>query len=176
MNSQITPYGPATRAFAASGDILCVIRGGGPLAQAARWGQALRPELRPWALVNHVCWGVGDDRLVEATASGIHYTPVAAYDAADVRVIHDPEITDTQRHEAREYAREQVGDRYNFLDIPPLAFFLVTGFRSEIATGWAQTCSELVANCLWHCEISLGKRPATVLPADIAKHFALRIA
>ena len=85
-----------------------------------------------------------------------------------MRVIHDPEITDTQRHEAREYAREQVGDRYNFLDMPPLAFFLLTGFRSEIAMGWAQTCSELVANCLWHCEISLGKRPATVLPADIA--------
>ena len=153
------------------GDLL-LVHGTDVLGRIAEWGQKRRPEYQQgdaWRWC-HVACASAPMQLVEATARGVHRTPLTAYDNADTWLIHTSALPE-QRADAAAFLTRQCGHPYNLLDLVQLSAWLAFRRELPLSERGAWTCAELGAEVLRRLGHPLGLPFARVLPADIALAF-----
>ena len=143
-----------------------VIKTNGIVAKCIRLGTLSR-----W---NHAVICVGGNMIVEARPIGVSFGkideyPIIAWNQHEV-------LTDKQREEISNFAIDQIGRPYGFLDI--LVIFLrMLGLRIPFPNFWAKLakrkgfiCSELVAEAYLKSGFKLiNKHSSIVTPGDLAE-------
>ena len=86
------------------------------------------------------------------------------------------ELTDAQRKTIADFAMDQVGKPYDFLDILFLIFRILglrlppTRFWEKLATGNGYICSELVTVSYQRADVTVSDKPECfVTPGDLAE-------
>jgi hypothetical protein len=85
-----------------------------------------------------------------------------------------PQLGEAGRERAVGYANEQVGQAFGFMALAAAALYLLTGLPLRWMRRNHQVCSGLVTRALQAGGMLRGLDPATTLPGDLAKAFAVR--
>lgn len=115
--------------------------------------------------------------IVEALSGGVQQRNISVYHGTEYVVVHLPATTTPlDREQAVEFAKFCLTDAYGWLTIVSVALCLLTGARFGFEVDGQQICSSLVARCIERIgEIFPGAEPWHATPADLAKHFNVRL-
>lgn len=167
--------GAVTIALAKPGDFI-LTHGSSWVNRAIRFGQGIRfrGKNRTYAFWNHVAVVVGEDRqIVEAHGRGVRRASLDEYRHVRYAVV-DVGASTEDRAEAVRFAEHCVGDPYGFFQIASLLGWLVTGGKLTIGMDGTEICSQLAARCAERAGAIFDRDPATVMPADFARHYDVR--
>ncbi len=145
-----------------------------------RFGEALRyrGSDKVFAHWSHAAIFIDDPgNIVEALGGGVQKRNISVYDETEYVVVHLPDGTSPlDRQHAVEFADFCLHDPYGWLTNVSIAFCLVTGAKFSFGVDGQQICSALVARCLERIgEIFIEDEPWHLIPADLAKHFDVRL-
>lgn len=145
-----------------------------------RLGEAIRyrGQERVFAHWSHAAIFVDDEgNIVEALSGGVQKRNISVYHDTEYVVVHLPADTNSlDRQQAAAFANFCLHDAYGWLTIISLGLSLLTGARVGFGVDGQQICSALVARCLERIgEIFPEGEPWHLMPADLAKHFAVRL-
>lgn len=116
-----------------------------------------------------------DGAVVEAEATGVRRSPIARYKDNEYHVVRlGSDLSPEGREKAVAYADRQVGQAFGFLALAGAALYLITGWPLHVMRRNHQVCSGMVTRALQQGGLLRGFDPATTLPADLAKAFAVR--
>ena len=115
--------------------------------------------------------------IIEALGGGVQKRNVTVYKDTEYVVVHLPDDTGTtDREQAVEFARHCLHDSYGWLTILSIGITLITGSGINFSIDGQQICSALVARCIERIgEIFTENEPWHLMPADLAKHFDVRL-
>lgn len=134
----------------------------GPDAKFAHWTHA--------ALVV-----AADGALVEAESMGVTRSPVTKYRHGEYHLVRlGPGFADADRGRSVEYATDQVGQAFGYLDLAGAGLYLLLGLPMRWMRGNHQICSGLVVRALQRGRQASRLDPALTLPADLAKLYDVR--
>jgi uncharacterized protein YycO len=138
-------------------------------------GQGLRyrDADRPYTFWNHsalITSDAGD--LVEALGPGVSRNTLAAYHDTQYTVVH-VEASDEDRRQMVAFAEHYVGGRYDWVTIASITVSLLTGLKLSFGFPGQLICSGLVARALERTSLIFDEEPSHVMPADLAKKFAV---
>jgi hypothetical protein len=132
-----------------------------------------RPGERHCAHWSHAALVVGTNGvIVEAGTAGVVVQRIDKYRDADylyVAIRAEP----TQRWRAVRFAASRVGCSYSRLTIAALTASTLTRGRIRLNDSERDSCGSLVARALACTGETFERLPAEMLPADLAKHFAV---
>jgi uncharacterized protein YycO len=137
------------------------------------WGQD-----RIYAHWSHAAIFVVDaGNIVEALGGGVQQRNISVYRDTEYVVVHLPEDTDSRdREEAIAFGRFCLNDQYGWFTILSIAITLFTGSKLNFSIDGQQICSALVGRCIERTgEIFTENEPWHLMPADLAKHFDVRL-
>lgn len=171
-------YGPGEQAAEFSpGDFILTHRRN-PISALISFGEKrrFRGADAPFAHWSHCALVVEEDgSVVEAEATGVRKSPIARYRDSEYHLVRlGPDLSSGGRESAVAYADRQIGQAFGFLALAGAALYLVTGWPLHVMRGNHQVCSGLVTRALQAGGLLRGFDPATTLPADLAKAFAVR--
>jgi uncharacterized protein YycO len=113
--------------------------------------------------------------LVEAEIMGVRLNPISRYRAGEYHLVRlGPEFTSEDRSRAVEYAREQVGQGFGFLDMFGAGLYLLFGLPVRLMRRDHEICSGLVVRALQAGGQVPQLDPLMTLPADLAKLYDAR--
>jgi len=118
-----------------------------------------------------------DGNIIEALATGVQKRNISVYRGTEYVVVHLPAATASlDRKEAVDFAEFCLNDAYGWLTILNIGLCLLTGAKLSLGIDGQQICSALVARCLERIgEIFPEAEPWQLMPADLAKHFDVRL-
>ncbi len=145
-----------------------------------RFGEAMRYWGRDkvFAHWSHAAIFVNDaGDIVEALGGGVQRRNISVYHGTEYVVVHlPPTTTPLDRQQAVEFAEFCLNDPYGWLTIVSVALCLLTGAKFSFGVDGQQICSALVARCIERIgEIFPESEPWHLAPADLAKHFDVRL-
>jgi len=123
---------------------------------------------------NHAVVCIAGDVLVEARPVGVSLGKASNY--KNIAWNQHESLTDAQRISIANYAVDQIGKPYGFLDIFTI-FLRILGLRSPFPKFWTKLakrkgfiCSELVAESYEQAGIKLLNKPNSIVtPGDLAE-------
>ncbi len=153
------------------------------VSKLIRFGQrGYGPDAAVW---NHVAVYVGDGQIVEALTNGVVLSPADKYPVSDTRSIksaaygvglaevadYDPNIAEkAMRHNACEFARSCVGEKYGFATIAAIAVKVLMKGKLDFGVQGTSICSGLAARSLERMGYNWNPwDPAELTPAYLAK-------
>jgi len=145
-----------------------------------RFGEALRywgtdAQFAHWS---HAAIFVDDEgTIIEALGGGVQKRNISVYHDTEYVVVYLPESTSRpDRQQAVKFAEHCLRDRYGWLTILSIGLSLLTGGKIGFGIDGQQICSALVARALERIgEIFQESEPWHIMPADLAKHFDVRL-
>jgi uncharacterized protein YycO len=145
-----------------------------------RFGEALRytGQDKIFAHWSHAAIFVDESgNIIEALGGGVQKRNISVYAETEYVVTHLPATTSlADRQHAVDFAEFCLSDPYGWLTILYIALFLVTGTKLGFGVDGQQICSALVARCMERIgEIFSENEPWHLMPADLAKHFDIRL-
>jgi hypothetical protein len=143
-----------------------VVKTGGLIGRLIRIGTTSR-----W---NHNFIYLGDDLIIEARPIGVKFGKASKYNILAYNKHED--LTSEQRKDIVDFAIDQVGKSYGYLDIFIL-FLRILGLGLPPSRLWVRLakrqgyiCSELVAEAYAYADFTLRNKPdALVTPGDLAE-------
>jgi uncharacterized protein YycO len=170
---------PAASPVARSGDFL-LTHSAGLYGGLIRFGEALRywGKDKIFAHWSHAAIFVDDDgNIIEALGTGVQKRNISVYHGTEYVVVRLPAATEPlDRKEAVNFAEFCLNDPYGWLTIVNIALCLLTGAKLSFGVDGQQICSALVARCIERIgEIFTEAEPWHLMPADLAKHFDVRL-
>ena len=190
---QIERYGPGesvptpgtlglmapTNTLALPGDFI-LTHSSGVYGKLIRFGEAIRywGRDRVFARWSHAAIFIDNaGEIVEALSGGVQQRNISVYQGTEYVVVHLPRSTaPLDRQQAVEFAQFCLNDPYDWLTIVSMAICLLTGSKISLGVDGQQICSALVARCLERIgEIFPEGEPWNLMPADLAKHFDVRL-
>ena len=165
--------------LARAGDFL-LTHSSGIYGTLIRFGEALRytGQDKIFAHWSHAAIFVDESgNIIEALGGGVQKRNISVYNQTEYVVTHLPATTSLEdRQHAVEFAEFCLNDPYGWLTIVYIALFLVTGTNISFGVDGQQICSALVARCIERIgEIFSENEPWHLMPADLAKHFDVRL-
>jgi len=158
------------------GDII-LVRGVGWLGPSIRIFERMRHRAekdRPFAYWSHVAMVVGrGGLLVEVLHHGVVLSKLEKYRAQEYHYVR-LELSDADRRNAASYARACVRQKYGVSSFVLLAFSLLAGDRLRIPDLGQQGCAALIVRALQRAGMTFERKPADMMPADLAKRFGVR--
>lgn len=152
----------------------------GVYGQLIRFGEALR--YRGWNKIfahwSHAAIFADESGdIIEALGGGVQKRNISVYEGTEYVVVHLPVSTSpTDRQHAVEFAEFCLNDAYGWLTIVSISLCLLTGSKFSFGVDGEQICSALVARSLERIgEIFTENEPWQLMPADLAKHFDVRL-
>lgn len=145
-----------------------------------RFGEALRywgPD-KIFAHWNHAAIFINDaGDIIEALGGGVQQRNISVYEGTEYVVVQLPAATAaSDRQQAVEFAKFCLSDTYGWFTIVSIALCLITGAKFGFGVDGQQICSALVARSVERVgEIFSEAEPWHLTPADLAKHFHVRI-
>jgi uncharacterized protein YycO len=128
---------------------------------------------RPYTYWNHTALIVSDEgALVEALGAGVRRSTLAAYDQTQYTVVRI-DASDEDRHEMVAFAEHWIGAKYDWATIVSIALSLLTGAKFSFGFAGQLICSGLVARALERTTVIFEEEPSHVMPAGLAKLFAV---
>jgi uncharacterized protein YycO len=169
----------ATNPSALPGDFI-LTHSSGIYGRVIRFGEALRyrGQDKVFAHWSHAAIFVDNDgNIIEALGGGVQKRNISVYHGTEYVVVHLPLITTPpDRDEAVKFADFCLNDAYGWLTIINVALCLLTGAKISFGVDGQQICSALVARCIERIgEIFTEAEPWHIMPADLAKHFDVRL-
>jgi hypothetical protein len=145
-----------------------------------RFGEAIRywRKDKVFAHWSHAAIFVDKDgNIVEALGGGVQKRNISVYRGTEYVVVHLPATTTPlDRQEAITFAEYCLNDKYGWLTIVSIALCLLTGAKLSFGVDGQQICSALVARCIERIgEIFREAEPWHLMPADLAKHFNVKL-
>jgi uncharacterized protein YycO len=190
---QLTRYGPqesvatpeamemteTPKRLARPGDFM-LTHSSGWYGAVIRIGEAIRyrGKNRIFAHWSHAAIFVDDyGNIIEALAGGVQKRNISVYHSTEYVVVHLPEDTSSlDRQQAVAFADFYLNDAYGWLTIISVGLSLLAGAKIGFGVDGQQICSALVARCLERIgEIFPEGEPWHLMPADVAKHFAVEL-
>ena len=170
---------PAANPVALPGDFI-LTHSSGIYGRLIRFGEAIRywGQDKVFAHWSHAAIFVDDDgNIIEALGGGVQKRNISVYRGTEYVVVHLPLTTvPLDRDEAVKFAEYCLNDKYGWLTIVSIALCLLTGAKLSFGVDGQQICSALVARCVERIgEIFSEAEPWHLMPADLAKHFDVRL-
>ncbi len=140
-----------------------------------RFGQRVRihGDDRKYTRWNHAALIVDESGdLVEALGAGVTRRNIDAYEAAEYQLVRVT-ASDEDREQVVAFAQWAVGQPYAWLTIVSIALSLLTGAKFTFAYEGQHICSGLVARALERTGAIFNRTPSHIMPADLAKYFAV---
>jgi hypothetical protein len=164
---------------ALSGDFL-LTHSAGLYGTLIQFGEAIRywGEDKVYAHWSHAAIFVDSDgSIIEALSGGVQKRNISVYQGTEYVVLHLPRTTTPHdRQEAVKFAEYCLDDEYGWLTIVSIGLCLLTGAKFSFGVDGQQICSALVARCIERIgEIFPEAEPWHAMPADLAKHFDVRL-
>ena len=128
---------------------------------------------RPFTYWNHTALIVSaDGAIVEALGPGVRRNSLAEYDQTQYTVVH---VTASRedRAEMVAFAEHWIGARYDWATIVSIVISLLTGAKFSFGFAGQLICSGLVARALERTTAIFEEEPSHVMPAGLAKMFAV---
>ncbi len=169
----------STDPVALPGDFL-LTHSSGIYGSLIRFGEAIRywGKEKLFAHWSHAAIFVDEEgNIIEALGGGVQKRNIAVYRGTEYVVVHLPVTTiAADRMEAVAFAEYCLNDKYGWFTIVNIALCLLTGAKIGFGVDGQQICSALVARCIERIgEIFTEGEPWHLMPADLAKHFDVRI-
>jgi hypothetical protein len=170
---------PAANPVALPGDFI-LTHSSGIYGRVIRFGEAIRywGKNKVFAHWSHAAIFVDrDGNIIEALGGGVQKRNISVYHGTEYVVVHLPLTTiPLDRDEAVKFAEFCLNDPYGWLTIVSTALCLLTGAKFSFGVDGQQICSALVARCIERIgEIFRESEPWHLTPADLAKHFDVRL-
>jgi hypothetical protein len=161
------------------GDFL-LTHSSGIYGRLIRFGEAIRywGQDKVFAHWSHAAIFVNDaGDIIEALGGGVQQRNISVYQGTEYVVVRLPAtVSALDREEAVEFARFCLNDSYGWLTIVSIGLCLLSGAKFGFGVDGQQICSALVARCLERIgEIFTEGEPWRLMPADLAKHFDVRL-
>lgn len=140
-----------------------------------RFGQRLRihGNDRKYTRWNHAALIVDESgNLVEALGAGVIRRNIAAYAGTEYQLVRIS-ASDEDREQVVAFAEWAMGQPYAWLTIVSIALSLLTGAKFTFAYEGQHICSGLVARALERAGAIFNRTPSHIMPADLAKYFAV---
>src|SRR5438552_2902001 len=156
------------------GDFI-LTHGGEFFSRLIQLGQGLRytGADRQFTYWNHTALIVSaEGAIVEALGPGVRRNTLGDYDQTQYTVVHI-EASDEDRAEMVAFAEHWIGARYDWATIVSIAISLVTGAKLSFGFAGQLICSGLVARALERTAAIFEEEPSHVMPAGLAKMFAV---
>jgi uncharacterized protein YycO len=170
---------PVTNPVAQPGDFI-LTHSSGIYGSVIRFGEAIRywgqdKVFAHWSHAAIFINATGD--IIEALGGGVQQRNISVYHGTEYVVVHLPATTiPLDREEAVKFANFCLNDPYGWLTIVNIALCLLTGAKISVGVDGQQICSALVARCIERIgEIFPEAEPWHLTPADLAKHFDVRL-
>jgi uncharacterized protein YycO len=169
----------ADKLAARPGDFI-LTHSAGVYGRFIRFGEGLRywGQEKIFAHWNHAAiFGDESGNIIEALGGGVQKRHISVYHGTEYVVVHLPAVTSVaDRQQAVEFAEFCLKDPYGWLTIASISLFLLTGAKFSFGVDGQQICSALVARSLERIgEIFTENEPWHIMPADLAKHFGVRL-
>jgi uncharacterized protein YycO len=169
----------AGRPHARQGDFI-LTHSTGLYGTLIRFGEGLRywgtdAQFAHWS---HAAIFVDDDgTIIEALGGGVQKRNISVYRDTEYVVVYLPESTcRPDRQHAGDFAEFCLSDKYGWLTIVSIGLSLLTGGKFGFGIDGQQICSALVARSIERIgEIFKESEPWHIMPADLAKHFDVRL-
>jgi uncharacterized protein YycO len=115
--------------------------------------------------------------IIEALGGGVQKRNISVYRGTEYVVVHLPRDTsEKDRSEVVAFASYSLRQGYGWLTIVSIALNLLSGSKLGFGVDGQQICSALVARCIERIgEIFTENEPWHMMPADLAKHFEVRL-
>lgn len=115
--------------------------------------------------------------IIEALGGGVQKRNISVYEGTEYVVVYLPPATSpADRQQAVGFAEFCLNDPYGWLTIVSISLCLLTGAKLSFGVDGQQICSALVARSLERIgEIFTENEPWQLMPADLAKHFDVRL-
>ena len=156
------------------GDFI-LTHGGEFFSRVIQFGQGLRftGKDRPYTYWNHSALIVSaDGALIEALGPGIRRNTLKDYQGTQYTVVHI-EASDEDRREMVAFAEHSLGGSYDWATIVSITLSLLTGLKLSFGFPGQLICSGLVARALERTTAIFDEEPSHVMPAELAKMFAV---
>lgn len=152
----------------------------GVFGRLIRFGEWLRyrGDDKIYAHWSHAAIFVDDaGGIVEALGGGVQKRNMTVYRETEYVVVHLPEDTSAaDRDQAVRFAEFCLNESYGWLTIVSISLSLLTGAKFGFGIDGQQICSALVSRCIERIgEIFTENEPWHLMPADLAKHFDVRL-
>jgi hypothetical protein len=122
---------------------------------------------------NHTALIVSEDgAIVEALGIGVRRNTLAEYDHTQYTVVHI-QASEEDRTEATAFAEHWIGAKYDWATIASIGVSLLTGAKFSFGFAGQLICSGLVARALERTTAIFEEEPSHVMPAGLAKMFAV---
>jgi uncharacterized protein YycO len=169
----------ANQPAARPGDFI-VTHSTGVYGRLIRFGEALRywGHDKVFAHWSHAAIFVDESgNIIEALGGGVQKRNISVYAGTEYVVVHLPPATSSvDRQQAVAFAEFCLNDPYGWLTIVSISLCLLTGAKLTFGVDGQQICSALVARSLERIgEIFSENEPWHLMPADLAKHFDVRL-
>lgn len=143
-----------------------------------RFGQRLRYTGADaiFAQWNHAALFVNETGdIIEALGSGVQLRNVSVYRHTEYHVVYLEDVCQEDRQEETAFADHCLNDAYGFLTDVSLGLSLLTGLKFAFGIDGQMICSGLVARSLERTGEIFEVDTWRATPADLAKHFNVRI-
>lgn len=150
-----------------------LVHGGQLTSRIIQFGQGLRYRGadKQYCYFNHAALVVDTDGgLIEAEGRGVCAGHINEYNASDYALVHT-DMSDEDRTEAVNFAKDCLGDKYSFLTIGCISVSLLTGTKLTFGYQGHMICSGLVSRCLERGQYVFPRDAAEMMPADLASYF-----
>ncbi len=129
---------------------------------------------------NHATMYIGNGKYIESNNKGVEIKSLDKYKSKDIEIYRHKKISDLDRKRIVSHAMQEVGKRYDFLQIIQLLFYFVFGIRGnarEIGSKNRYICSELVAESYKTAGLKVYKNynPTQISPADFSESDQFRL-
>ena len=120
---------------------------------------------------NHATMYLGNGKCIETNNKGVEIRPLDKYKVKDIEVYRHNKISNLQRKMMVSHAMQELGKRYDILQLVQLFFYFMFGIRGnarEIGSKNKYICSELVAESYHKTGLKVYKNynPTQISPAD----------
>lgn len=156
------------------GDLL-LIRGTGWLGRAIRLGawRRFRNDDRRYGYWSHAALVVNDaGHLLEVHARGVGLCRIEKYRSTDFCYVRLG-LSEAARHDATQYARAHLGQRYDLLGFVLLGLSVTFGDLFRVPDTGKPGCVSLIARALERAGITFERAAPELMPADLAKRFGV---
>jgi uncharacterized protein YycO len=143
-----------------------------------RFGQRLRytGADAKYAHWNHAALFVDDaGDVIEALGAGVQLRNVSVYRQTEYHVVYLEDVFDEDRQEEAAFAYHCLNDKYGYLTDLSLGLSLLTGMKLGFGIDGQMICSGLVARSLERTGEIFDVDTWRATPADLAKHFQVKI-